>query len=79
MHSFEPFEVSIFCKFFQNFDEFAKLLLDFAEILPEFLKKFTEINKITHYLQISINFKGCGTKPGPKRSSKPGAARLPVP
>jgi len=87
MHSFAPFSsLNFFVKllrnfrhFFHNFCYFSVIFLDFFEILLKFCRNFWKFHGNPLNLQISMNFRGCRTKPGPKCGKKPSAARLSSP
>ena len=84
MHSFAPFSsLNFFVKllrnfrhFFHNFCYFSVIFLDFFEILLKFCRNFWKFHGNPLNLQISMNFRGCRTKPGPKCGKKPSAARF---
>ena len=84
MHSFAPFSsLNFFVKllrnfrhFFHNFCYFSVIFLDFFEILLKFCRNFWKFHGNPLNLQISMNFRGCRTKPRPKCVEKPSAARF---
>ena len=63
----------------RNFCYFSVIFLDFFEILLKFCRNFWKFHGNPLNLQISMNFRGCRTKPGPKSGQKPSAARLSSP
>ena len=84
MHSFAPFSnlnfsvkiLRIFRQILTFFAIFSMILLDFFEILLKFRWNFWKFHGNPLNLQISMNFRGCRTKPRPKCGKKPSAARF---